>query len=384
MTKYILVFIMLASMLAAQDINVNASLDKPIVQQNGEAALSIRMVGNYFKGFGIASILNKLANLQQIASATEEASTTHYNTTTNPNGWDFEGQFTVFSSFWSAGQDLTNLKTELGGFYNTFPQSSEVFTNSLCNSNDPSNTVAYYDWFGHEIQRSNTYNSDYDAGMTNGNLVNTNLKFYAGRSTAAGTTTNNYQETDEIEITTGNGNRYTIYAYDTSTPLVLDMDGDQKLEASNGQYLPHAAGKDATKWVEFDINGDGFDEAIEWVGPNDGLLLSSVPALGEKVTGNGLFGDAKGFTNGYEQLATLDKNGDGKIMGEELNTLAVWQDKNGNVKVDAGEVATVKELGITEINTSNTEMMSYYVRNGKNYIMWDWYPTMLMVKKTRK
>ncbi len=379
MKKYIIFLLMLSTMLAAQEVNINASLDRPFKEADVGTAVSIRVVGNYFKGISIASIFNKLATLQQIASSTEEYSTTHY----TANGWDFDGNFTVFTAFWSADQNLNALKSELSGFYNNFPQSSEVFTNSLCNSSDPYNTVAYYDWFGREIERSTAYDGDLDANLNANGTTTQTLRFYAGRSTAAGTGTNDYSATDEIEITTSNGVRYNIYAYDTTTPIVLDLDGDQKLEASGGEWLPHAANKNATKWVEFDINGDGFDEAIEWVGPNDGLLLSYVPGIGEKASGNCLFGDAKGYVNGYEQLSTLDKNGDKKLTDAELDTLSVWQDKNGNAAIDIGEVTSVKNLGITEINTSNTNMMSFFVRDGKNYLMWDWYPTMLMVKKTK-
>ncbi len=357
-------------MLAAQEINVTGSLDKPVQQTGMGPALSIRIVGNYFKGFGIANILNRLVTLQQIGSASDE-----YNITHNWSAQSAEG-FYYGSTFWSASQDLSALRSELSKYYNTFPQSSEIFTNSITNSSDPANTIAYYDWYGNEIQRSASSNSDLDATLAkNGQINNTSLRFYAGRNTAAGDA--NYTQTDEVEITLDNGNKYTIFAYDTTTPLVLDMNGDGKLEASNGQYLPHAL-IEGLNLVEFDMNGDGFNELVEWVGANDGLLVVYNPE--EKVTGKHLFGNATGMNNGYEKLALLDANKDGKIMGEELATLSVWQDKNGNALADEGEIACVKELGITEIKVTHENMISSFIKDGTEYLMWDWHPATLLIK----
>lgn len=379
MAKYIIILLAIVSMVVAQEVNPSSSLDRPASITTIGPDFSVRVIGNYFNGFSLKSMLSKLISIQQIASSSQEYNITHNWGATSDEGYGY------WSTFWSAtgNQDLGNFKNELQSYYNQFPQSSEVFTASLNNG-----YTAYYDWNNGDLGRDVLSNSDvgngvYDEALKNGNsnFVSSNLHFYAGRNTAAGSGSNNYAESSEVQITTSSGHRYTIYAYDTSTPLVLDLDGDQKLEASNGQHLPHEANRTNTKWTEFDINGDGFDELIEWVGPNDGLLI--VYNGNQKVTGADLFGDAKGYVDGYEQLATLDSNGDSKVSGDELKTLSVWQDKNGNAKVDAGEVTSVKELGISEIGCSHTNMISYFIRNNKTYLMWDWYPTMLMVKKTR-
>jgi hypothetical protein len=164
------------------------------------------------------------------------------------------------------------------------------------------------------------------------------------------------------------------------TPIVLDMDGDGKLEASKGNYKPHPY--TGVKLVPFDLNGDNFDDMVEWVGANDGLLLQYTP--GEKVNGTHLFGNAGGWCHGFEKLGTLDKNQDGMLKDEELATLSVWQDRNSNGLVDAGEVRSVKELGITMIKVTHSEdMVSSFEQNGATKKMWDWYPTAFKANKTK-
>jgi hypothetical protein len=116
-----------------------------------------------------------------------------------------------------------------------------------------------------------------------------------------------------IKITT-NGREYTLQESIYTSPLVLDMDGDGKLEASKGQWLPHryAGGK----IVEFDMDGDGFLDLSEWVGANDGLLLQYNEG---EVSANNLFGNAGGFWHGFEKLSLLDKNDDKKLTDDELD-----------------------------------------------------------------
>lgn len=182
-----------------------------------------------------------------------------------------------------------------------------------------------------------------------------------------------------MRVTVG-GTAYELRESWHYSPLVLDMDGDNKLEASKGQYRPHPY--TGVKLVPFDMNGDFFDEMVEWVGPNDGLLIQHKAS--EKVNGNHLFGNAGGWRHGFEKLATLDKNKDGMLKGQELATLSVWQDKNANGLADAGEVKSVSTLGITMIKTSHTEeLVSSFEQNGAAKKMWDWYPTAFKAEKKK-
>jgi len=181
-----------------------------------------------------------------------------------------------------------------------------------------------------------------------------------------------------IKITTS-GREYKLQESLYTSPIVLDMDGDTKLEASNGKWLPHTP--PAGKMVEFDMDGDEFIDLTEWVGPNDGILVAY---KGGEITVNNMFGTAGGFKNGYEKLSLLDKNKDGKLTGEELATLSVWQDKNGNTKVDAGEVVSLEQLEITSIELNyNDKLEASFVQKGVVKKVWDWYPTILRVKRDK-
>ncbi|MCE7874575.1 hypothetical protein DYH09_29985 [bacterium CPR1] len=164
------------------------------------------------------------------------------------------------------------------------------------------------------------------------------------------------------------------------SPLVLDLDGDGKLEASNGQWLPHPMTKESTaRRAVFDFYGNGFPVELEWVGANDGLLV--MPKADGSIDGTCLFGTATGFDSGFHQLATLDKNGDFKISGQELEGLAVWQDKNGDAVAVASEVTPVQTMGVKEIGLKHTKMVGSVTINGKQMKMWDWWPNGFDLRK---
>ncbi len=154
------------------------------------------------------------------------------------------------------------------------------------------------------------------------------------------------------------------------SPLVLDLLGNGQLEASNGEYKPHGT-FDEKSSVVADFYGDGFEIAMEWVGPNDGLLVA--PKADGTVDMSCLFGTAGGYDSGYEKLSLYaDKNG--IVKGSALNALAVWQDANRNAIADKGEVRSCSELGITSINTNDVQFVSSFEMNGKKHKMWDWWP----------
>ena len=185
-------------------------------------------------------------------------------------------------------------------------------------------------------------------------------------------------EFTSVKITVGD-RTYELYDHVFTSPIVLDLDGDGNLEASNGVYLPHVY-KDG-RVVEFDINGDGFVDLTEWVGKNDGLLIQYDAS--KPVSGAQLFGDADGFINGYEKMRSLDADENGTLEGQELATLSVWQDKNLNAKVDAGEIQSLSALKITELRVEHDNFVSQFVMDGKELTMWDWYPSVFRVKKRK-
>jgi len=188
--------------------------------------------------------------------------------------------------------------------------------------------------------------------------------------------------TRDVTNTHTTSTRYTVTGTLDSSPIVLDLVGSGGIEASGGSWQPHPHTFNAKHRALFDFFGNGFPVAMEWVGPNDGLLVK--PKADGSVDGSCLFGNATGYTNGYEQLAGLDSNRDGKVSGKELQGLSVWQDKNGNAKCEAGELRTVQALGISEFNLKHTDFKSSYVINGKSQAMFDWWPTMFEIKKNKQ
>ncbi len=170
---------------------------------------------------------------------------------------------------------------------------------------------------------------------------------------------------------------YQMNATRVWSPIILDLDGDGKIEASNGQYLAHDSFSD--KVVTFDFFGNGFPMLMEWVGPNDGLLCH--PNADGSVKGNNLFGSANGFKNGYEEMASLDVDNSGSLEGAELKDLRVWTDVNANGIAEANELKSLDELGITSIKVSHNNYASTFVRNGQTFKSFDWWPNCREMRK---
>lgn len=180
-----------------------------------------------------------------------------------------------------------------------------------------------------------------------------------------------------------------VWATHNISPLVLDMDGNRKIDTFTGKHInyPITTKEEIQKrtWQVMDIDGDGVLDLVEKLGPNDGLLL--VTDNPDKIVQRGflngqeLFGQSNGYVNGFEKLKEMDLNGDKFISGNELDNLYVYQDINNDGKIQRNEIRNIKELGITKIYTSYTpNMIGSFERNGKIYLMWDWYPNALSVK----
>lgn len=55
------------------------------------------------------------------------------------------------------------------------------------------------------------------------------------------------------------------------------------------------------------------------------------------------------WSNGYEALGLLDGDHDGRVAEAELEPLSLWFDKNRNARSEAGEVKSLKSVGITAL-----------------------------------
>ena len=124
-------------------------------------------------------------------------------------------------------------------------------------------------------------------------------------------------------------------------PIVIDLDGD-------GIVLTALA----SSTTIFDLDGDGFAERTGWVSPQDGLLVHD--ADGDNIVDGvaELFGSAN--VDGYDELATLDANGDGRIDATDpaFFELRVWRDTNRDGISSADEMLTLTQAEIVGFNLS--------------------------------
>ncbi len=146
----------------------------------------------------------------------------------------------------------------------------------------------------------------------------------------------------------GAGGQKDKWVSSKNDPLALDLDGNGIGFTKNSTY--------------FDMGTDGFAEKATWIGKGDGLLTLDINGDGKINNGSELFGDAmkkKDGTlakDGFDALTDYDMNKDGKIDADDdiYSKLKVWVDANGDGITDAGELKTLAELGIKQLNLGNT------------------------------
>ncbi len=152
------------------------------------------------------------------------------------------------------------------------------------------------------------------------------------------------------------------------TPVALDLNGDGHIgvTGATSSYQKDANAK-LGHTVQFDMNGDGHKETMEWFnGSGDGILIDNRDGnAAHDMSGLRLFGDHAGaFGNGYYKLETFDTNGDGKLSGKELSGIELWID-NGDAVVQDGEIQTLAQHGIDAIGT---ELSMTFDAEGKLHI----------------
>ncbi|MFD0914909.1 tandem-95 repeat protein [Pseudahrensia aquimaris] len=136
------------------------------------------------------------------------------------------------------------------------------------------------------------------------------------------------------------------------SPIVIDLSGDGEINVTGETTAQDKSGvSQIGEIVQFDMDGDGLSETIEWLdGTGDGLLVDNADGrAAQDMNGTRLFGDQGGeFEHGFEQLAVWDANGDSVISGDERDGLNLWVD-DGDAKVQDGELFTLDEMGVSEI-----------------------------------
>jgi hypothetical protein len=106
--------------------------------------------------------------------------------------------------------------------------------------------------------------------------------------------------------------------------------------------------------VIFDL-GNGVRHYSSWPSSKAGWLVYDKDCSGEIRSGSQLFGNysfSLHWKDGYEALASLDDNHDGRIDGTELTNLAVWQDSNCDGRSTKAEVHSLSEFSVKSLSYS--------------------------------
>ncbi|MBI1274444.1 hypothetical protein GC177_00540 [bacterium] len=122
-------------------------------------------------------------------------------------------------------------------------------------------------------------------------------------------------------------------------PLIIDFDGDGY--AFTTSYTETS--------VYFDLDNDGFAEAVSWARSEDALLVRDLNENGDIDNANELFGSST--VAGFTALKAIDSNNDDVIDSNDdaWEDLRVWNDANGDGHVQDGELYTMDDLDYTSI-----------------------------------
>lgn len=144
----------------------------------------------------------------------------------------------------------------------------------------------------------------------------------------------------------------TVAAVTSASPVVLDLNEDGEIGVTGVTTAQDKTGIESVgETVQFDMDGDGALETIEWIdGSGDGLLVDNTDGnAAHDMNGTRLFGDQGGdYAHGYEQLAERDADQSGTLSGDELTGLNLWVD-DGDARVEDGELFTLDDFEISEI-----------------------------------
>jgi Ca2+-binding RTX toxin-like protein len=142
-------------------------------------------------------------------------------------------------------------------------------------------------------------------------------------------------------------------------PVALDLNGDGRVTVT--------ALAGSTRLFNWDDGG--FDKPVGWVGSGEGMLFLDRNPNGQVDGGSELFSNSRVIdaAKGLRALEAVDANGDHVInsLDPVFEELRIWQDLNGDGRSTSNELKKLAELGITELNYSN----SRFTRNGQLYSM---------------
>ncbi|MEP5758397.1 MAG: hypothetical protein ABJ327_03600, partial [Litoreibacter sp.] len=149
-------------------------------------------------------------------------------------------------------------------------------------------------------------------------------------------------------------------------PVIIDLDGDG-IEVST------------TSTVSFDLDEDGYKENSSWAAADDGFLVIDLEANGTFGNGDGKIDQARELAfalwgmDGATDLQALaqakdgngnrifDTNGDGRLTSADTHwsSFKIWQDLDQDGITDTGELKTLSQWGITQINLTYDDGTNY-------------------------
>lgn len=130
------------------------------------------------------------------------------------------------------------------------------------------------------------------------------------------------------------------------SPIVFDTDNIGHIQTT------FSADSNDGPGPSFDYFGTGKPVKVEWpIGRGQAWLVDNRDGrAASDMNGKRFFGDLDGHNDGYEKLREIDTSGTGILTGHDLNGLLLWFD-NGNALVEDGELKTLHEVGVTEVDT---------------------------------
>ncbi len=230
------------------------------------------------------------------------------------------------------------------------PQSPET-PNNPSNPQDPGDSGDKDPWNGNDAGNSSSSDNEGSNGISDGGLG-------VGGSNDADN--NGHEDSDNDNNASGSGGSedHTGEAtgqHDSSDndaswwPVVIDLDQDG-VELAFG------------KPIYFDWDDDGYIERSTWAAADDGFLVLDLNADGSRGVGDGKIDQARelafslwGNASDTDLQAlgrAFDLNRDGVLNASDAvwSELRIWQDLDQDAVTDDGELKTLADWGITEIN----------------------------------
>ncbi|MCA9806565.1 MAG: hypothetical protein KC476_01290 [Cyanobacteria bacterium HKST-UBA06] len=226
--------------------------------------------------------------------------------------------------------------------------------------------VAMEEFYGYNSTRSDVTFANRDA------LIKNNDIFWHNASGTRGFVAGLMEQIQDAETKAQWLKDYGDSCYDDKA---LDLASKLQSQATYlrdvGKKLFQLSDMQATPYV-IDFNGDGVatsdqirtvgDNNMAWLAVNqntdDAVLLNDVNGNGQIDSMAELVSARREDTvDGQQSLGELDDNGDGKVDAADKGfaNLKLWFDKDGNGRVDAGELVALADKGVASFNVDYVE-----------------------------